>query len=122
MSFFSVSSSIFSSPFQNSSVKIGFFVGEAFQNALFSLKIGFAPKRPFDNFAPGKKKKRDVFRGPLSWASCRIHVFHFRKKKTDETTRNVVYSVSAPKSQNFVAAFPKLTVFDVPAEACEITV
>ena len=86
----------FSSPFQNSSGKIGFLCRRGFSKLTFSLKIGFLPTRPFDNFAPGEKKETGRFSGD-AFLRHRIRVFRFRRKKTDETTRNVVYSVSAPK-------------------------
>ena len=84
----------FSSPFPNSSVKIGFFVGEASQNALFRSKLGLLRKGLLITFPPAKKN------GTFSEAALPdygFRVFRFRRG-TDETTVNVVYSVSAPKT------------------------
>ena len=76
MLFFSVFSSIFHALFKIP-VKIGFFVGDASQNAFFSLKIGFAPKRPCDNFAPGKKRTRRLQGTPFLGIDS---VFSFSEK------------------------------------------
>ena len=81
-------------PFSKFLSKNRVFCRRGFSKPTFSLKIGFAPKRPFDNFAPGKKKGR--FQGtPFLGIES---VFSF-PEKMDETNRNVVYSVSAPKTK-----------------------
>ena len=85
----------FWSPSENSSIKIGFFDKEPSENAVLGSKLGLLRKEVLITFAR-PKKKRDVFRAPPSrehgFPVCRC------RTKTDETTVNVVYSVSAPKT------------------------
>ena len=105
VSLLSGSASIFQAH-PNSSVKTGSFVGEASLNRTFSLIIGLLRKGHLITSA-GQKKKRDVFSDRLSSASNPCLLF---LGKTNETTGNIVYSVSAQKTK-FVAAFSKIDCF-----------
>ena len=82
------------SPSENSSIKIGFFDKEPSENAVLVSKLGLLRKGVLITFA--RPKKNGTFSGPPlpehGFPVCRC------RTKTDETTVNVVYSVSAPKT------------------------
>ena len=65
------------SPSPNSSVKNRVFCRRSFSSRTFSLKIGFAPKRPFDNFPLGQKNRTFSVTASLG---PQIRAFGFRKK------------------------------------------
>ena len=83
------------SPSENSSIKIGFFVADPSENAVLGSKLGLLRKGLLITFAR-PKKKNGTFSGPPlpehGFPVCRS------RTKTDKTTVNVVYSVSAPKT------------------------
>ena len=108
----------FSSPFQNSLVKIGFSVGEASQNALFRSKLGLLRKGLVITFPPAKKKT-GRFQG-TPFLSMDFMFFVFGKTGRNHCKRSVF--CVGPKNQFLSPPFRKLTVSDVPAEGCEITV
>ena len=85
---------IFWSPSPQSSVKIVFSLGELPKNHIFGLRGGFAQKRPFDNFWPGKRKRFFSWR-LLCGPQIRVSVFG----RTHETTGNVVCFRSGPNSE-----------------------
>ena len=65
----------YSRPSQNSSVKIGFFVGEASQNALFRSKLGLLRKGLVITLR--RAKKNGTFSGD-AFLGYRFRVFRFR--------------------------------------------
>ena len=83
----------FFEPFAKFLGKNKVFCRTGFSKRTFSLKIGFAPKRACDNFSSGKKKN-----GTVSGDALPEHGFRVFREETDETTVNVVYSVSVPKT------------------------